>query len=424
MNIWVVAPGEPTVFHPDMAKAKPMRGALLSKELARRGHNVIHWTGQFQHHDKRFLRTISPCQQLPNQPILQMVPSPGYGKNLSFARLRDHHALTRNWIRMAVKRAKSQAPDVILCSYPPVDLAAAVCTFAKRANVPVVLDLRDQWPDAIYQRMAARLHLSKIPPVLFGMNRMKHRALSGATGLTAISRPFLQWGLAAAGREPLPFDGVFHLAPPPLSSPIGPSALGGRDTHLQTVTLTWVGTLVDQAASRQFLSAVASLPPGLSQQVRVEIRGRGQLERRVQELAKTHEHIYWQGFADKVELSSLWSRTDWVVVPYDKSPDFIASIPNKIGEALSYGAHVLSPTGGESERLLSPLGVYHRVGGNGPDWTTHLISVIRQGPHSAGARRRAMGVHARHFDGAMIYPAFADHLEMVAAGGIFRPLAA
>lgn len=416
MNIWIVAPGEPVVFHPDMAGAKPMRGALLSSELARRGHAVTHWTGQFQHHDKTMLRAITePPNRVHGRPTLQLIPSPGYRNNMSLARLNDHAVLTRNWRSLARRWAGDRAPDIIFCSYPPVDLAAQVCAFGQTTGTPVLLDLRDQWPDVIYRRVADRLRVTRVPPVLFRLNRLKSRALAGATGLTAITQPFLDWGLRGAARKPGPFDAVFHLAPPPTLSLLGPSAIGGRRRMDDRVTISWVGTLVNQVASRRFLDAFAKLPETAARRLRLEIRGQGQLEGWVKRLAQRHDHINWQPFADARDLARLWSDTDWAVVPYDKSPDFLASIPNKVGEALSNGVHILSPTGGEAERLLSPLGVYHRVGGDSADWMPHLLAIAQQGRQSAGARRRAMSVHARHFDGARIYPAFADHVEMVAA---------
>lgn len=426
MNIWIVAPGEPAVFHPDMAQAKPMRAALLSSELTRRGHHVLHWTGQFQHHDKAMLSPLSPGQERQSgQPFLQLVPSPGYRRNISFARLRDHRIFSRNWAKLAADLAGTRAPDIILCSYPMVDLAAVVCAFGQGIGTPVLLDLRDQWPDVIYRRLAGKLHVPKIPPLLFRLNRLKLRALRGATGFTTITHPFLEWGLREADRATGPFDAVFHLAPPPQKAALGPSAIGGKRPSDGPVTLSWVGTLVDQVASRRLLDAVASLPGPIAQKLHLEVRGRGQLESHVKRLANRHAHINWKPFADARDLSDLWARTDWAVVPYDKSPDFLASIPNKVGEALCHGVHILSPTGGETERLLSAYGVYHRVGGDPvPDWKTHLMAIAQQGPQSPGARRRAMTVHARHFDGSVIYPAFADHVEMVAAAGFAEDRAA
>jgi len=67
-----------------------------------------------------------------------------YKKNVSIERIINHHILAYKFSKLAELEVQ---PDVVLCSYPTIELSLVATKYGKRKNVPVIIDVRDLWPD-------------------------------------------------------------------------------------------------------------------------------------------------------------------------------------------------------------------------------------------------------------------------------------
>ncbi len=83
--------------------------------------------------------------------------------------------------------------------YPTVELAAAAVDFGAGIGRATVVDIRDFWPDIFTSAVPRALRpLARL--VVSGMKRQSARVLGGATAITGITRSFVEWGVARAGR--------------------------------------------------------------------------------------------------------------------------------------------------------------------------------------------------------------------------------
>src|SRR5690606_9947202 len=142
----------------------------------------------------------------------------GYRKNVSLARLRHIDRLARGFARWA---RRCDRPDVILCSFPPPQLALEAVRYGREYDVPTVLDIRDMWPDALHRIVPGLLRpLAEI--ALYPMAIQARKACAGATALIGITDEFLAWGLRMGRREKSDQDRTFPFSyaaeEPPLSS--------------------------------------------------------------------------------------------------------------------------------------------------------------------------------------------------------------
>ena len=205
MNIWIMCVSEPLPIDP--GKQRPMRAGMLAQTLRARGHEVTWWTSSFNHSAK--------CQR--SHRSLQIVTAEGirlwllhgiaYARNIGVRRLVNHFQLACEFRRLA---RNERPPDLIFCCWPPVELGFAAVGFAERRSIPILLDVRDLWPDIFLHSIPAALHplaKSALAPYFWATRSAFRRA----SGIVGISDGYLDWGLRKAGRRRNPNDGLFPL---------------------------------------------------------------------------------------------------------------------------------------------------------------------------------------------------------------------
>ena len=94
MNIWILQTGEP--LHCDGADVRPMRAMNLANKLIENGHNVILWSSTFSHQSKFHRFKIYKKINISDNLEIRLIHSPGYKRNISFARFYDHFVLGLN----------------------------------------------------------------------------------------------------------------------------------------------------------------------------------------------------------------------------------------------------------------------------------------------------------------------------------------
>ena len=128
---------------------------------------------------------------------IQFVHSCGYRRNTSLARLRTYRVLGRRFRKLAESETP---PDVIVAAVPSLEWAVAAVDYGGAHGIPVVVDVRDLWPDVFLNALP-----TPVRPggrfLLAPYYRMARRACTRATAITAVSPSYLEWGLQLAGRQ-------------------------------------------------------------------------------------------------------------------------------------------------------------------------------------------------------------------------------
>jgi glycosyltransferase involved in cell wall biosynthesis len=184
------------------------RTAFLGKYLVERGHHITWVKNAFDHSKKAFLHKTGKYELTKNFDIIH-VKGIGYKKNICPSRYVDDYLVARR----SFKAIKQLGPiDGIVCSTPSVRLAFMACRYAKKQNIPFILDLRDPWPDSfpysVHNRWLKRL-IGLL--VIFDKRKLVY-CVKNATSLVAMSIDMLSWGLKkhpAASNKP---KEVFYLS--------------------------------------------------------------------------------------------------------------------------------------------------------------------------------------------------------------------
>jgi len=232
MNIWIVnpfdeLPGDTDLRHrywalaETLARPEPVEGTQMS-------HSVTWWSSNCSHRHKAFRplgakadgqRTHNIARHLkvlrPLSFDLRLIKTSPYTRNVSFARLRNHHQFAQRFLteaRALIAAHPQQAPDRIVVSLPPLGTAEAA--FALRndlggpSNCQVVVDIMDAWPETFYRafrlkhvrrRAFAALREKCISTILSPLHRAARRAYTRADRISAVSQIYID--LAKARRK-------------------------------------------------------------------------------------------------------------------------------------------------------------------------------------------------------------------------------
>ncbi len=425
MRIWLVQTGEELPM--DGPATRLLRTALLAGELCRRGHEVVYINATFNH--QRKLQRAEATQVFPadaqaGRPYAcVLLQGRAYARNVSLARLRSHRENAAAFKAIAPTLPR---PDAMLIGYPPIELADAAVEFARAHAIPCAVDCRDMWPEVFEERMPALLRpLGR--QLLRGMYAQGARALAGADALVGITDAFLQWGLDRAGRTRRAADRVVHLTVSPVA-PSDAAVAEGAETWAEMLPADWrgvIGCFAGTFASRTDLLTIVDGANLLSEEERQRCRiilcGKGDVEGELRQRAAGNPAVIIAGWRNVAEIAALMQRSQFGILPYPNTPDFLASYPNKVGEYLLSGLPILTGLNGVTGALLGAEGVGLRYEvGNAASACAALRSVLAAAPSAAQcAQCRAVG--QRLFDPKTIYPSYADWLETLASARLETP---
>jgi glycosyltransferase involved in cell wall biosynthesis len=418
LRIWMVQIGEEMPFDPGPPRL--LRAALLAAELTSRGHDVTFWNAGFNHQKKRLREATGTKFATPAGYRVCLLEGRPYRRNISLARVFSHRDNARSFAEMS---RDETPPNVMTCGLPSLEIADAATRYARDHGVPIAVDCRDMWPDAIADALPAPARLAAFP-ILAYWRAMLRRIMGRATAIIGVSEGFLNWGLSASGRAPGADDRVFHLTLSQTEHDPAKVAQadGCWDGLLGDLPAgTKIGVYAGSLSRRYDLLTVARSLSELSAEekarLRIVICGDGDVSEELARLAADEPSLIVPGWRSGAELYALLKRADFGIIAYPASPDFLITFPNKVGEYLSYGLPVVSGIDGVMGSMLGKLDLLLRYEAGDPKSAADLFRRILGGgtliDDDQTARRARDAFHA-YFDPEQIIPAFADYVEALA----------
>lgn len=405
-------------LHIDSDSPRPMRAMNLANALVARGHQVVLWTSAFSH-QKRTHRTREHARvAISPQLSIDLIPSPGYQRNIGPGRLWDHWILARNL--QARLDLELSPPNVALIGYPPIETADVMSRWLMDRGVPMVLDVKDQWPTHFLDPFPRPLKLP-VRVLLAGYFRMARRTIRRVSGITSMTKSFVQWALELGDREPCPADRVVPLVPP--SSNLSDAALAearvwwdalGCKVEDGMFRLFFVGT-----HSKGFdfgpIQVAAAECQASRERVQFVICGDGPENAALRSAMSGLTNVEFPGWIDEARIATLAERSQAALAPYRNIENFTKNVPNKIVDYLSLGVPILSSLGGEVEALITPRMAGLRYGGEGGPSLKSCIDALREDPAKrAEMSRNAIALHDERFTFDRVYGGLVSHLEDLA----------
>lgn len=387
--------------------------------LQKHGMEVTWITGQF-HHQLKVMRDVpSGVPMRPgglDGPELVFLPSRGYSRHLSFRRFRDHADTHRAFQKVAPDLPR---PDVIICAWPTIDLAFAATEFGGAYGIPVVLDIRDLWPDIFYERITARTGLP-IKGYFLPWERMGKKAIQNADAVISITHGMLDWAQKRFGRNVIERDAVFHQCQYSSSTQEDLSFWKnlGVDLDAPKTRLVWSGTLVSDLDIQTLLTAIESLPDKAASELEFVFCGSGDLSTQISEMADRLPHVVYAGWVSQSALQALYARSHIGLMAYLDRFDFQLSIPNKVIDFLRSEMRILTNLSGEMERVLAPERLLiNYPTGDAVALAAQLVKIAANADRYRSPAPLARTLFDRMFNADTVMPRFAKYVEQLAKDG-------
>lgn len=421
-RIWVIEIGEPLPLPGESVRL--MRAGQIAWFLARKGADVVWWTSDFDHINKRPFDVQGKLDdekslRLDNGVRLRFLHGRPYTRNVSFTRILNGREVAADFSRQAEAAAK---PDAILCFYPTVDLAARATSFGQRHGIPVFVDIRDLWPDAFVDVSPLPAALTRL--LLIPMEMAARRALSAATGLSSISEPMLDWAIRKTNRRQGRDDAVVPLAFEPSGADAAVIAaeedkwrqMGLRLDGSEGIFCLF-GTLSNVPEFETLVSAIDHVGAEERQRLRLVICGVGEKLPWLREQAVRYPQLILPGRVGPGAIAAMMKHATAGLLIYPSRADFLQSYPNKVGEYLSAGLPVASTLAGISGEMLTAHGCGLVTPNNDPRALAGSITTLM----NDAVLRNRMSERARElfhlkFDATQVYSHFADRLIAAARG--------
>lgn len=390
-----------------------MRAGMIGERSVAAGHDVLWWTSRFDYATME-QRPGSMYHDTAAGRVL-LLDGVSYSRNVSVARLRNHRQMARQFKRLAEHH---QPPNVIVASYPTIELAEAAVTYGKAHGVPVIVDVRDLWPDLfldVIPRWARGVGRIALTPLY----RSRRAVMQGADAVFAINSDFLMWANAAGGRVQSTLDDVFPLAYERTHYPA--DVLADAESRWSDLGLEsrhriacFFGNLSARVLDLDTVIEAARQIESVDPDARIVLCGdNGQLPQ-LQELADGLP-VLLPGWVDGPQIQTLMARSRVGILPYRSRWDFVGSIPNKPIEYLSGDLPVISGLEGELERLLtSERCGLHIAEGDPGALVVALQTIFHDDALAAELSANARRVFEERFSAESVYGRYLDKVVKLA----------
>jgi glycosyltransferase involved in cell wall biosynthesis len=409
MVVWVLKDGE---ILPIQNHGRRMRTWLLADALLARGHRVTWWTSTFSHQRKTLLFDSDQVCDVQRRFTLRLLAAGAYDRNVSLRRYLHHRRLGHRFLEVA---GTLDPPDAIVCAFPVIDLAYSAARYAEALRIPLVIDVRDLWPDTFLGKMPGGSQW--LGRLLFAEDFRRARyACASADSLVSISQGCLDWALAKAGRPRGPADRVFHTGYPdaPTNATLPPVSI--RPEWSGKVLFTFVGSFGSSYNLRSLCDVAEACHAGGDDHVHFVLAGDGDQYRDIVRRAGKLPNVTLMGWMDQEALRDLLRASDVGLAPLHSVRD---AMPNKPYEYLSAGLPILSSLEGEMAALIDRYDVGSSYRDGDVVHLRQLVLALAGDPRRREiCSRNARALYESRFRAEDIYAGYARHVEEVSGGDL------
>jgi len=234
--------------------------------------------------------------------------------------------------------------DVVVGTSPPLTAAELGSHFAKARNVPFVMEVRDLWPDVIFD--TGYRGLRWLRPVLYGWERRLYHRAHHLVSVTSSFIPFLEQKGVAQERISIIHPGMMpnHNGPPPEPPIRDQLGLNGR----------FVTLYLGNHGISQGLDVVMDAATRVNGNIHFLFVGDGWVKPEL--IRKAHKlrlkNVTFLPPVPKPITGWFYDMADACLVPLRDSSLMRNFLPSKLIETLGAGKPVITNVGGEGAQIV------------------------------------------------------------------------
>lgn len=311
-----------------------------------------------------------------------------------------------------VQAALVKRPDVVLVSSPPLPAAVAAAAAALRHRVPLVLDIRDLWPEA-----AVAVGELTNPRVVGALERLERRLYRRAAAIVTVTEPFrasIESKLPPGDLKPVSVipNGTTRMWLDAGAAEPRPRA--DLDMPDERFVLTYAGNVGLAQGLEAAVDAASTLGDGFQLQIVGDGPKREELEARAASLPDGR--VRFRGLVPPEQAALLLRASDAILVSLGADPAFQMFVPSKLFDGCAVGRPVVLAVGGEARRLAEEAGAVLPVA---PGDAGEIAAAVTRLRDDGGLRER-LGSAGRAFAGEYLRERQVERLERVLAEAVER----
>lgn len=403
MNIWLLQASEPMPVVNEGQRL--MRMGMLAEELNNRKHNIIWFANTFDHFQKKQLYDKDTIINVNENYSLYLFHALGYKKNISIRRIINHKKIAKKFSKMA-KALKR--PDLIYVSFPIIDYAEAAVKYGKENNVPVIVDIRDLWPDIFYHNLPKLLSIIAIPYIKWMQHKTK-KIMADAYAINAVSEEMVNWGLEKGKRLKQEKDRYFYIGYEKQKDIILEEQQGM--INKEKFNISFFATINNQFDYEKIINLAKELEKK-DKDIIINICGDGpqlsELKAKIEKLS----NVCTLGWLGKEKLNYVLENSKIGLAPYKNTFDFQMSVSNKFAEYISYGLPIALTSEGYMKKLLKE----YECGVSTQDMKnmSEFIIRLKNNPEEyEKMSKNAKKLYEKEFRAEKIYQELVDYLEKI-----------
>lgn len=419
MKIWLI---EISDFLPKIdGDNRLYRAGILAKALVEAEHEVLWWSSTFNHQLRKQRFDVSTTIDIEKNYRLRLLYGPGYGRSISFGRWRHNRAVARGFAREISAKPIDELPDLIYACLPTLEVSEQAVLFGLRYGIPVVVDIRDRWPD---------IYLSPLPRFLHPIVRIilktefvrVHRIFGKAAAITGVSAKNLKWGLGLAGRKASLKDKWF-----PLGFSVADSDKSGvpksnskeimskYDIGSDSFVVTFVGTFSAAFNLRTVINVAQNLSNTGKNRIKFVIVGNGVQMLTLRKLSSGLNNVVLTGWLDKSSIDEILKVSSIGLASYSSGE--LITIPNKPFEYMAAGLPILSSLEGELKAIIEQgdVGLQYNAG-DPTDLKDKIMWFLSHPEETKAMGQRAKALFEEKYNADVVYPDLVEHLTKIASG--------
>lgn len=343
MRIWLLQSSEPMpVVNPNM---RLLRTGMMAEKLIERGHEVIWFNNTFDHFTKKQMFNNDTLVKIKENYTLFLPYAMGYKRNISVSRVFNHRTLAKKFKKQAKLINK---PDLIYASFPTIDYAYEAVKFGKKNNIPVIVDIRDLWPDIFNHNLPKILSLVASPYIKY-MDIQTKYIMKNCFAINGTSSDIVEWGLKKAGRSKQKYDRHFYIG---YNNDVKKEEYKSEKIIDDSkFNISFFATINNQF-NYNLIYELANMIQKKDSDVVFNICGDGPQFDLLKEKVKGLDNVKLFGWTEKNDLQNILINSKIGLAPYKNTFDFQMSVSNKFAEYLAHGLPVIITCEGNMKKIL------------------------------------------------------------------------
>lgn len=300
---------------------------------------------------------------------------------------------------------------MILAGNTPIEVIKMVAKYGKQEQVPVVVDMRDLWPE-IFVEVVPKGMKKLILPYVALCRRSLRNTLKNAYSIIGLSEVFLQYGLNLSGRERKLLDRVIPIGYPNFEYSSDEANFeekwGTYKLSKDDFIVAFTGNFGRQFDFDSVLEAAMLLKK--EKNIKFVLCGTGENMDLI--MQRSPDNIVFPGWIEKDMITSLLSFSSVGIAPYVDSINYKTNTPNKFGEYLSASLPILVSVTGSMEDLLSEFqcGFHYK---DGKDLSKKILKYYNNRNMHEENKRNARFLYEEKFNGDKVTKQLFDYLSLV-----------